>query len=103
MEYKKPRFWIVLIIAIGLGLLIAMMDTSPHWDDTGITVGLLLVVSFACGAIMPKYAWLWAFIIGSLLFALNVAHSGTYSSAAGIIFSFAGAYAGVFFKRALVK
>jgi hypothetical protein len=103
MEYKKSRFWIMLIVTITLALLLALVDTSPHWNDTGVTVGLLLMVSFVCGAIMPKYAWLWALIIGSLLFLLNVVHTGTYGSAGAIIFCFAGAYAGVFCKRVLIK
>jgi hypothetical protein len=33
-------------LAFCAGLAIAWIDTRPHWDDTGITVGVLLAIPF---------------------------------------------------------
>ena len=34
---------VLLPIAIGLGLLIAYVDSRPNWDDTGLTALALFV------------------------------------------------------------
>jgi hypothetical protein len=37
MKHLNLQFWTLLVVCIISGVLIAMMDISPNWDDTGIT------------------------------------------------------------------
>jgi hypothetical protein len=50
---------VLLPIALGLGLLIAYVDSRPNWDDSGITALALLACSGLCGALEPNRPWLW--------------------------------------------
>ena len=92
------KFWILLILSVITGLLLGLMDTSPGWDDTGISVGAILLRTCIFGFILPGRAWLWAIIIGLGVVGLNILQTGHYDSALVFLFAFAGAYAGVFFK-----
>jgi hypothetical protein len=102
MKNLTPQFWILLIVCIISGVMIALMDTSPNWDDTGVTVGAILIITFLTGAIRPDFAWLWALIIGGSVFGFNMASHYNYGSAVALVFAFAGAYAG-FFMRKIMK
>ena len=99
MKPLTLQFWILLIVCVVSGVLIAMMDISPHWDDTGITVGAILIFAFITGVIRPDYAWLWALIIGGCVFGFNAVLKQNYGSAAALVFAFAGAYAGVLIRK----
>lgn len=98
----KTRNWKasgLVILACIAGFIIAKIDTSENWDDTGITVGLILISSFIFGAVSPRLAWLYAAIIGGPIFVFNVVQSNNYGSAVAILFSFVGAYSGFLFRR----
>jgi len=58
------KFWLLFIIAIALGMMIGFVDSRPHWDDTGITVGMILVAAACLGFVMPERAWIWALSVG---------------------------------------
>jgi len=61
MTSESPtRFTWLLAVALVLGLLIALLDSRPGWDDTGITAGVLFCVTVLLGAAMPRRAWVWA-------------------------------------------
>jgi hypothetical protein len=60
MKNLTLQFWILLVVSIISGVLIGLMDTSPNWDDTGITVGAIIIISFLTGLARPGSAWLWA-------------------------------------------
>jgi hypothetical protein len=53
-----------MICAVALGLAIAWVDSRPHWDDAGITAGMLFLVCALLGAIDPRRAWQWALAVG---------------------------------------
>jgi hypothetical protein len=82
-------------VALGIGLLIAYVDSRPNWDDSGITALALFTASAACGALSPKRCWLWALAIGMWIPVQSIVMSGNYSSVLVLVFSFAGAYAGL--------
>jgi hypothetical protein len=63
-EKGRTLHWILLGAAILLGLAIAWLDSRPHWDDTGITAGMLLLTAGMLGLIGPRRPWLWALGIG---------------------------------------
>jgi hypothetical protein len=89
---KRER--IILIFALVSGLIIAWIDTRPHWDDTGVTIGLLLLTSTICGAWSRSLSWLWGLIIGGIVFTANAAMSGNYESIVAVIVAIVGAYIG---------
>jgi hypothetical protein len=99
MKNLSLQFWILLVVSIISGILIGLMDTSPNWDDTGITVGAILVMTFLTGLIRPGFAWLWALIIGGCVFGFNFGMNENMGSAIAMVFAFAGAYAGFLVRR----
>ena len=101
MKNLTLQFWTLLVVSVISGVLIAMMDISPNWDDTGITVGAILIITFLTGATRPDVAWLWALIIGGCVFGFNAILKANYGSAVALFFAFAGAYAGVFIRKLL--
>ena len=94
------RFRTLLIIALAAGLLIGWIDTNPGWDDTGITVGLILLSSASLGAIMPSRAWVWGLAVGCGIPLFNLLRHGNPAALVSIVFAFAGAYAGTLARKA---
>lgn len=77
-----------LILGVGIGL----MDTGPHWDDTGITAGALLIVS-AGAALLGVPPWRAAGLtVGPLLVAELPGAGGGLILAP--LFALVGAYGG---------
>ncbi|HEX4007314.1 MAG TPA: permease prefix domain 1-containing protein [Acidobacteriaceae bacterium] len=97
----------LLVGALVLGLAIARMDALPHWDDSGITAGCLLLSAAALGLIGPRKPWLWALAIGIWIpLHLIVSHLAagsftleTASYLAILAFPMAGAYAGMGLRK----
>ena len=98
-----PRHWSWLIAgaAIGVGYVIAAVDSSPGWDDTGITAGVVFGASMVFGAIHPKRAWLWALAVGLWIPLLGILQHQNYGTVLALAFAFAGAYAGAFGRKLL--
>jgi hypothetical protein len=65
----------VVLVALMLGALIALVDASPGWDDTGVSAAMLLAASGLLGAIHPARAWLWALAVGAWIPLLGIALS----------------------------
>jgi hypothetical protein len=101
MKKLTMKFWIVFGVTCAIGLMLSKIDTSKNWNDTGITVGLLLFCSFLLGAAVPRFAWLWAIILSAFIFLFNVIQSGNYQSVGALLFAFIGAYCGVFFNKVI--
>jgi hypothetical protein len=51
-------------IAVIAGIFIAYVDSRPTWDDTGITVGFILLASGALALAGYKQPWLLALAVG---------------------------------------
>jgi hypothetical protein len=60
---------VTVVIAAGLGLVIAAIDmAAPFGDDSGqFTVFLWLVASSLLGFAMPRRPWRWALAVGPVL------------------------------------
>jgi hypothetical protein len=99
MKNRAIKFWLLVIAACIAGFFIGKMDTSKNWDDTGVTVAVVVIISFLLGYIMKQFAWLWALIIGGFVFSFDVFVNSNYGAAGAILFAFAGAYGGVIFRR----
>lgn len=86
--------YLLLVPAVGIGIAIGVVDSSPHWDDAGITAGALLIATGLLGALAPRRAWLWALAAGVWIPLFNILLHHSYGSVVAIAFAFAGAYAG---------
>ncbi len=103
MKPSSIKFYILFAAACIIGYVLAKIDTSKNWDDTGITVGCILISSFVLGSIMTKFAWLWATIIGGFIFGFNIILNKNFGSAGALVFAFIGAYIGVFFRKYILN
>ena len=92
---SKIKFWMLLIIAIALGMLIGFIDSRPHWDDTGITVGMILIASAFLGFVRPRRVSIWALSVGIWIPVWDMVQNNNYSSFIALPIAFVGAYIGV--------
>ena len=99
----RTLHWVLLIAAIRLGLAIAWVDSRPHWDDTGITAGGLLLSGGALGLIGPRRPWLWALGLGIWIPLYMILRAPSLVTVMGgfviVAIPMAGAYAGMAVRR----
>ena len=102
----RRHFVFLVLVAFMLGMLIFMVDSSPGWDDTGVSAANVLAASGLMGVIHPARAWVWALAVGSWVplmgFALNPAGFHP-ASALALAFATVGAYAGALVGRLLIE
>lgn len=99
MAKKSTAFKYLLIVTIITGTILGKIDVSKNWDDTGFMAGLLFLTSLAASLFLPRFAWLWAIIIGGIVFAFNVYYTENYESFVSIPIAFAGAYTLHLFRK----
>ena len=95
MKLLNNKFWILIILSLAAGLTIGWIDTRPHWDDTGVTVGLIFISSFILGTLTKRNAWVLALIIGLCITSFNYILHNNLQSSMSIVIAFAGMYSGV--------
>jgi hypothetical protein len=88
------RWKFLMPLALVLGLLIALVDSSPNRDDTGITAAAVFGSCGILGALHPRRAWQWALAIGLWIPALGIALHQNYESWVALAVALVGAYAG---------
>jgi hypothetical protein len=96
--------WLIMLVplALVLGLTIAYVDSSPGWDDTGVSAAAVLGTSGLFGLLYPARPWLWALAVGVWIPASGIFREFNYASLLALVFSFAGAYAGAVVRKRLV-
>lgn len=99
----KIPFLISILIGIILGTSIAYIDTRPHWNDDGMSVLMILVVSFICGCISSQKTWLIALAVGIWIPLFNIVLDYNYGSFIALIPAFIGAYIGYFSRKIYIK
>jgi hypothetical protein len=100
VERSKVMRWRLLMpVALVLGLLIALVDSSPGWDDTGISATVVFTSCGILGAIHPAQAWQWALAVGLWIPVLGIVLQGNYESWAALAVALVGAYAGKLVRR----
>ena len=92
---------LLFAMAIALGLSLAYIDSRPSWDDTGITAGLLVLVTATFGALAPQRPWVWAICVGGWIPVFAILTRSNYGSVMALAFAFAGAYGGMWLRRVL--
>ncbi len=86
---------ILLAISLVLGGLITYVDSRPTWDDTGVTVAILLAAACVLGFLGPRRPWLWALVLGIWIPLLAVTQSRNYGTLVALAVTFVGAYGGM--------
>jgi hypothetical protein len=100
-ERKNVMQKILLGVAVLTGSFIAYVDSRPAWDDTGITVGSMLLISGLLTLLGYRRPWLIALAVGSWtpLYEMFVSHQLSLSAGLSVLLvvllvNFVGAYAG---------
>ena len=97
----SPRTIVATAIALVGGIGIALMDSSPGFDDTGITaVGLLLVAALAA-ALDGRRPLLWAVLVGAWIPLLEIPATRSSAPLAALVFAGVGAVVGYLAARGL--
>lgn len=103
VERSKAMRWKFLMpLALVLGLLIALVDSSPGWDDTAVSAAAIFTSCGILGAIHPRRAWQWALAVGLWIPVLGIALHQNYESWAGLAVALVGAYAGKLARYAIL-
>jgi hypothetical protein len=87
-------------LALAAGVAIGLLDSSPGWDSTGITAGLLFLSASLVAAIAGDRPWLWALLVGLPTPMFGVLGSGSVGSLLAIVFATIGAAVGWAIARA---
>ena len=76
-----------------------------HTDDTGVEVGLLLLITFLLGALHPRHAWQWALLVGPAIPVAQLIFRHAQAGGLALLLLFvvalglAGSYAGVLIRK----
>jgi hypothetical protein len=102
-ESGRPGQKVLLAIAVVAGLFIGFVDSRPGWDDTGISVGLILLTTGLLALLGYRRTWLLAVVVGAWIpfYGTLVTHNG--ASIAALVIALAGAYAGRLCRAGIVR
>ena len=89
------------VIALGGGIGIALMDSSPGFDDTGITAAALLLVAALSAALDGRRPLLWAIAAGAWVPLLEIPAGRSSAPFAALVFAGIGAVVGHLVARGL--
>ena len=89
----------VLPIAIICGLCISWVDSSPGWDDAGITAGALLLTSGIIALVAPRRVWLIALAVGVWIPLHGIVNNSDPKILLVLLFPLAGAYGGLGIRK----
>jgi len=103
LSKARIRFIFTAVISISGGILIFIIDSSNGWDDTGITVGMLLLLSAFCGYLSPKKFWLWALLSGVWIPLNGIIKNNDPLFLFILLITFAGSLAGAAMRKAFQR
>jgi len=93
------RFFVLLVISILAGLLLAWIDARPGWDDTGIMAGMIVLTSALFGFLYPTKPWIWALTVSGWIPLHVIVSTGDLKMLLVTLFGFAGSYLGAAVKN----
>lgn len=85
---------ILLALGVLAGLLSAWLDSRPNWDDTGLLVAGLLLVSGLLTLLGHRRPWLIALAVGLWIPLHDIYLSHDLRMLVILLIPFVGAYAG---------
>ena len=99
----KNYFYFSIVLAVILGIAIAWVDTSPGWDDTGISVFLIFMAAAICGFVANEKPWLITLLVGIWIPLFNILIAQNFGSLIALVPAFLGAYGGWLISRIIKK
>ena len=96
---RDRRLFVLVSLALDLGIAIAYVDSSSGWDDTGVSAAAVLGVCGLFGVLYPARPWVWALAVGAWIPVFGIVRELNYASLLALAFSFGGAYAGALVRR----
>jgi hypothetical protein len=99
----KRTLILSLMLAITIGLVIAWVDSRPHWDDTGVSAFMILCSATLCGYLSSQKPWLIALAIGIWIPLFGVIASDNFGTLLALVPAFIGAYIGYLIKHKFVQ
>ena len=90
-------FWFILSGVVGI--IIAWIDSRPNWDDTGISVMLILLSALIFGYLASQRPWMVALAISIWIPLFSILISHNYGGLLALVPGFAGAYIGFFIRK----
>ena len=94
---------LLLGIAVLAGLFSAYVDSRPTWDDTGILVGGLLLVSGLLTLLGHRRPWLIALAVGIWIPAYEIFKSHGFMMLVILLIPMIGAYGGWLVRLGIQK
>ena len=94
MSHHTRLFALLLVAALVAGAAITWVDTRPGWDDTGITVGLVLLSTGLLGLAQPAGWWAWALAVGAWIPLIEIPPSGNWAALLALAVALVGAVVG---------
>lgn len=99
-DWVGLRDGLLMVIAAAIGLAIGYADSRPTWDDTGITVALLLLSSAIAAGLSGRRPWIWALLVGLGVPLFELRGAGGAVSLVALLITTAGSLAGYAVVRA---
>lgn len=99
----NSKFIVLLIITVILGVLIAWVDSRPNWDNTGITAGMIIIVSGVISFFYPSRPIIWALAVSGWIPIYGIIKSADFSMLLVLLFGFIGAFIGSFTYKIIHK
>jgi len=93
-EKRDPMQNLLLGIAVLAGLFSVYVDTRPTWDDTGILVAGLLLVSGLLTLLGHRRPWLIALAVGIWIPVVEIFRTHDFVLLVILLIPFIGAYGG---------
>jgi len=97
----KTFDWLLLLGALVVGLLLALVDLSPGWDDTGVSAAAVFAAATVLGAARPSRAWRWALAVGLWIPVLGIVVRGNAEALIALAPALLGAAAGAAVRKLL--
>jgi hypothetical protein len=95
-RWREP---LLAIVAAAVGLAIALVDSRPAWDDSGITAVSLLGVSLLVAWLSGRWPIVWAVLVGVWTPLLEIPASGDPTPLLALGFALAGSLIGYGIRR----
>jgi hypothetical protein len=81
-------------IALAIGVGIGYVDSRPTWDDTGITVAVVVLSAGALALVRPRSWWVTGLLVGTPTPIFNYLAHRNVNAVAALVFALVAAAIG---------
>jgi hypothetical protein len=100
---RKSQQLLLLGAGAAAGLTLAVVDSMPRWDDSGILAAGLFLSAGVISLAGFRRPWLLALAVGSWMTAHDMLRSQDPRMLVLLVFPLAGAYGGALTRRAVSR